>query len=208
MFSIALANVTGTRRWLDCAQERGWGLKTGTCKVSNTDNVGIISQADAIMKIKKGIRLRSHQGWCGVESLPESDWLNWHELLVEVEVCVVVVTMLGHMTESHRVTESQSGCQSQGDVHWQAFKFSKMLFQCFNVHQCNFLCQLHLTAVPSAAGQASIGWLWLPPAVWEKYLQTFATREQINQLLFIRSCVISRSCTTQKIQQLTFWLAT
>lgn len=28
------ADVTGTHRWLHCARERGWGLETGTCRVT------------------------------------------------------------------------------------------------------------------------------------------------------------------------------
>lgn len=118
---------------------------------------------------KKGIRLRSHQGWCQVESWPESDWLNWHNLLVEVEVCVVVVAMLGHMTLFFQK------CYSITLTFINVISFANSISLLYHRQQV----------------KASIGWLWLPPAVWEKYLQAFATREQINQLLFVCSCHFS-----------------
>lgn len=196
MFSTALADVTGTRRWLDCARERGWGLKTGTCTVSNTDNVGTISQADAIMKMKKGMRLRSHQGWCRSRKLARV----WLTQLTQPAggswgvrgCCRNAGTqdwkpewLKARVTGSHRVT-----CTDK------LSNFQKCYFNALTFINVISLANSISLLYHRQQGKASIGWLWLPPAVWEKHLQAFATREQINQLLFVCSRVISRSCTT------------
>lgn len=81
MFSTELADVTGTHRWLDCARERGWGLKIGTCKVRNTDKVVKTSQGETIKTINTRCKdtIASNLEWV---------WLNWYDLLVEAEMCV------------------------------------------------------------------------------------------------------------------------
>lgn len=165
MFSTALADVTETHRWLDCARERGWGLKTGTCKVRN-----ITSRDETTTKTKTRCK----------------------------------ATFTSNLESGVGVTElirPAGGCCCWTDKLsiFQSFYFNALM--CINV--IFFANSISLLYIYSRS--RPVCWLILPPAVWGKYLQPF----KIKRIrLFVGSCVISHSFTTEKYNKLNLWFAT
>lgn len=152
MFSTALADVTGTHIWLDCAREREWGLKTGTCKVRKTDKVGITSQYETIKTMKTRCKATSTSILESGVGLTQPAGGSWGVCVVVVGV-VVVVAMLGNMTGSHMWTDKLS--------NFQNFYFNALIY----INVIFFANSISL--LYSCSRPRPVTWLRLPPAVWE-----------------------------------------